>query len=149
MIIQFIRIGYNHDTGRKFGNLIVVFNQCLKKFQLGFSSKIKVPQLGSARNLQSSGSLEPENSSSNSSLVSMYSRGGYDGPRACTVLTLFPSIGFGVIVNFSRVFSYKDNWSVSMQRAVKQSATSMCSIKSSDGPVVNDLVTGSKNNTFL
>ena len=36
--------------------------------QLGFSSKIEVLQLGSARNLHSSGSLEPENSSSNSSL---------------------------------------------------------------------------------
>ena len=45
MIIQLIRIGYNHDTGRKFGNLSVG----LKKFQLGFSSKIEVPQLGSAR----------------------------------------------------------------------------------------------------
>jgi len=26
MIIQLIRIGYDHDTGRKFGNLIVVLN---------------------------------------------------------------------------------------------------------------------------
>ena len=34
MIIQLIRIGYNHDTGRKFGNLIVVLNQCLRKFSL-------------------------------------------------------------------------------------------------------------------
>ena len=41
--MQLIRIGYNHDTGRKFGNLIAV----LKKIQLGFSSKIDVPQLGS------------------------------------------------------------------------------------------------------
>ena len=41
-----------------------------KKTQLGFSSEIKVPQLGSARNLHSWGSLEPENSSSNSSLLS-------------------------------------------------------------------------------
>jgi hypothetical protein len=24
--MQLIRIGYNHDTGRKFGNLIVVLN---------------------------------------------------------------------------------------------------------------------------
>jgi len=24
--------GYNHDTGRKFGNLIAVLNWCLKKF---------------------------------------------------------------------------------------------------------------------
>ena len=36
-----------------------------EKFQLVFSSKIKVPQLGSARNLYSSGALEPEKSSSN------------------------------------------------------------------------------------
>jgi hypothetical protein len=40
--------------------------------QLGFSSKIKVPQLGSARNLHSSARLEPENSSSGSSLVVTY-----------------------------------------------------------------------------
>jgi hypothetical protein len=31
------------------GNLIVVLNEGLKKFQLGFSSEIEVPQLGSAR----------------------------------------------------------------------------------------------------
>ena len=36
--------------------------------QLGFSSDIKVPQLGSARKFHSSGSLELENSSSNPSL---------------------------------------------------------------------------------
>ena len=40
--------------------------------QLGFSSKTKVPQLGSARNLHSSSSLEPENSSSNSSLQTTF-----------------------------------------------------------------------------
>ena len=62
--MQLIRIGYNHDTGKKLGNLIVVHNQGLKKFQLGFSSEIEVP-----RNLHSSGSLEPGNSSSNSSLL--------------------------------------------------------------------------------
>ena len=45
--MQLIRIGYNYDTGRKFGNLIVVLNQGLKKIQLGFSSKIEVPRLGS------------------------------------------------------------------------------------------------------
>ena len=66
--MQLIRIGYNHDTIKKLGNLIVVLNESLKKFQLGFSSEIEVPQLGSARNLHSLGSLEPENSSSNSSL---------------------------------------------------------------------------------
>ena len=37
--------------------------------QLGFSSEIEVPQLGSARILHSSGSLEPEKSSSNSSII--------------------------------------------------------------------------------
>ena len=36
--------------------------------QLGFSSKIKVPQLGSARNFHSLAWLEPENSSLGSSL---------------------------------------------------------------------------------
>jgi hypothetical protein len=46
--MQLIRIGYNHDTIRKLGNLIVVLNEGLKKFQLGFSSEIEVPQLGSA-----------------------------------------------------------------------------------------------------
>ena len=37
--------------------------------QLGFSSKIKEPQLGSARDLHSSARLEPKNSSSGSSLL--------------------------------------------------------------------------------
>ena len=36
--MQLIRIGYNHDTIRKLGNLIVVLNEGLKKYQLGFSS---------------------------------------------------------------------------------------------------------------
>ena len=67
--MQLIRIGNDCDTVKKFGNLIVVLNQCLKKCQLGFSLKIEVPQLGSAQKLHSSGSLEPENFSSNSSLV--------------------------------------------------------------------------------
>ena len=67
--MQWIRIGYNHDTSRN----LEIWLYFLKKFQLGFSSKIKVPQLGStrldsARKFHSSGSLEPENSSSNSSL---------------------------------------------------------------------------------
>ena len=57
-----IRTAYNYDTGTKLENSYL----CIKKIQLGFSSKIEVPQLGSARNLQSLGSLEPENSSSNS-----------------------------------------------------------------------------------
>ena len=61
--MKLIRIGYHHDTGKKFGNLIVVLNQCLKNFQLGFSSKIEVPQLCLEP------SLEPENFSSNSSLI--------------------------------------------------------------------------------
>ena len=55
-----VRNGYNHDTGRKFGNVIVVLNQGFKNFQLSFSSIIEVPQLSSAWNLHSSGSLEPE-----------------------------------------------------------------------------------------
>ena len=58
--IQMVRNGYNHDTGRKFGNVIVVLNQGFKNFQLSFSSIIEVPQLSSAWNLHSSGSLEPE-----------------------------------------------------------------------------------------
>ena len=43
--MQLIRIGYNHDTGRN----LEIWLYFLKKFQLGFSSKIEVPQLGSAR----------------------------------------------------------------------------------------------------
>ena len=62
--MQLIRIGYNHDTGRN----LEIWLYFLKKFQLGFSSKIEVPQLGLAWNLHSSGSLELENSSLNSSL---------------------------------------------------------------------------------
>ena len=46
----------------------IFWHTCCQYFQLGFSSKIEVPQLGSAQNLHSSGSLELENSSSNSSL---------------------------------------------------------------------------------
>ena len=41
--------------------------------QLGFSSEVKVPQLGSAPNLPSLAQLEPENSSSGSSLLSRVS----------------------------------------------------------------------------
>ena len=51
--------------------------------QLGFSSKIKVPQLGSAQNLHSSGSLEPENSSSNSSLIGTVTRRAYAHIHMC------------------------------------------------------------------
>jgi hypothetical protein len=47
--MQLIRIGYNYDTIRILGNLIVVLNEGLKKFQLGFSSEIEVPELGSAQ----------------------------------------------------------------------------------------------------
>ena len=32
--MQLIRIGYNHDTGRKFGNLIVVLKKISAQFQL-------------------------------------------------------------------------------------------------------------------
>ena len=32
--MQFIRIGYNHDTGRKFGILIVVLKKISAWFQL-------------------------------------------------------------------------------------------------------------------
>ena len=73
--MQLIRIGYNHDTDRKFGNLIVVLNQGLKNFSSVSARKLKCPSsawLGSARNLHSLGSLEPENSSLNSSLLFTY-----------------------------------------------------------------------------
>ena len=40
--------------------------------QLGFSSEIEVPQLGSAEQLHGSGSLELEKSNSNSSLLIMH-----------------------------------------------------------------------------
>ena len=43
--MQLIRIGYNHDTGRN----LEIWLYFLKKFQLGFSSKVEVPQLGLAR----------------------------------------------------------------------------------------------------
>ena len=65
--MQLIRIGYNHDRNLKIWKFDC---RALKKFQLGFSSKIKGLQLGSARNIHSSGSLELENSGSDSSLVS-------------------------------------------------------------------------------
>ena len=42
MIIQLIRIGYNHDTGRKFGNLIVVLNQGLRNSSVS-AQKLKCP----------------------------------------------------------------------------------------------------------
>ena len=34
IIMQLIKIGYNHDTGRKFGNLIVVLKKNSARFQL-------------------------------------------------------------------------------------------------------------------
>ena len=43
--MQLIRIGYNHGTGRN----LEIWLYFLKKFQLSFSSKIEVPQLGLAR----------------------------------------------------------------------------------------------------
>ena len=70
--------------GTQLGNLIVVLNKDTNLLlidismycQLGFSSKIEVPQLGSAWNLHSLSSLDIENSSSNSSLI--YCFGGWD-----------------------------------------------------------------------
>ena len=61
--------GWNHDTG-----LLIIKTwgkKWVKKIsvQLGFSSEIKVPQLGLARNFPSSARLELENSSSGSSLL--------------------------------------------------------------------------------
>ena len=67
--MQLIRIGYNHDTGRN----LEIWLYFLKKFQLGFSSKIEVPRLGSTFNLHSSALFEPENSSSNSFLETIFS----------------------------------------------------------------------------
>ena len=47
IIMQLIRIGYNHDTGRKFGNLIVVLKKISARFQL---ENLSAPAwLGSAR----------------------------------------------------------------------------------------------------
>ena len=63
--------------------------------QLGFSSKMKVPQLGLARNLHSS--LEPENSSSNPSLGDNHIL--ITGSRLCpppppsTLLLVSPGLG--------------------------------------------------------
>ena len=65
-----IRIGYNHDTGRKFGNLIVVLKKISARFQL--ENWTAPARLDSARNFHSSGSLEPEKTSSNSSLTVTY-----------------------------------------------------------------------------
>ena len=45
--------------------------------QLSFSTKIEVPQLGSARIIHSSGSLEPENSSSKFISNILYFSGAY------------------------------------------------------------------------
>ena len=43
--MKLIWIGYNHDTGRN----LEIWLHFLKKFQLDFSSKIELPQLGLAR----------------------------------------------------------------------------------------------------
>ena len=56
-----------NDNGRKFGNLIVGLKKVSARFQLENWSP--PARLGSARNIHSSGSLEPENSSSNPSLA--------------------------------------------------------------------------------
>ena len=47
----------------------IFWHTCCQYCQLGFSSKIEVPQLGFAWNLHSSTWLKPENSSSKSSLL--------------------------------------------------------------------------------
>ena len=49
--------------------MLLIWHTYCRNCQLGFSSKIKVPRLGSAWYFHSSARLEPENSSSNSSLV--------------------------------------------------------------------------------
>ena len=58
------KVDWNHNTEAKLGNLKNLLPYC----QLGFRSKIGMPQLGSARKLHSLDRLEPENSSSDSSL---------------------------------------------------------------------------------
>ena len=67
--------------------------------QLGFSSEIEVPQLGLARILHSSGLLEPDKSSSNSSLV-------------CRGVHLFP-LWFiktsTITLNWNRITRLKNN----------------------------------------
>ena len=50
---------------------------------LGFNSKIEVPKLGSDRNLHSPGLLEPENSSSNSSLLCLVSHLEFRARSSC------------------------------------------------------------------
>ena len=82
----------NKNLGKN--EFAIFWHTYCRKCQLGFSSKIKVPQLGSARNLHSSGSLEPENSSSNSSLLSRDVSTGATGvtavaPKFSDTLTLF------------------------------------------------------------
>ena len=68
------KIYHNNYACSKFENLITFLNQDLKFAQYllsaRFSSEIEVLQLGLARNLHSSSSLEPEKSSSKSSLLS-------------------------------------------------------------------------------
>ena len=68
MVIKLIRIivqKRNLEINKK---IAIFWHTYCQYCQLGFSSKIEVPQLGSARNFYNSGSLKPENSSSNSSL---------------------------------------------------------------------------------
>ena len=71
-IIQFLHKMTNFWIKKK---KLQLKSYLLKKILLVFSSKIKVPQLDSARNFHSSCSLEPEKSSSNSSLLVMWQRG--------------------------------------------------------------------------
>ena len=79
------KIDWNHDTG-----LLIIKtwgkNELKISAQLGFSSEVKVPQLGSAPNLPSLAQLEPENSSSGSSLLTTQGRletNGNGWPTCC------------------------------------------------------------------
>ena len=55
MTIRFVKIGFSLDTSKKMRNLVCIKNLLLINVhtstycQLGFSSKIEMPQLGSAR----------------------------------------------------------------------------------------------------
>ena len=76
MTNRFIKIGFKLDTIKKLRNflactknLLLINVRTITYCQLGLSSKIEMPQLGSARNLPSSARLEPGNFSSGSSLV--------------------------------------------------------------------------------
>ena len=64
-IIFYVLARFLHKTWEKYFFWHTYCQYC----QLGFSSEIEVPQLGSARNLHSSARLELENSGSGSSLL--------------------------------------------------------------------------------